>query len=190
MKAVTDAGVHKMHDSSAEPSAPGGSVGELEARRLRVVELRLLRKYSQQQIATVLGVDQATISRDIAWIAQHRKELFGSPAKLEVESEIGEAYDFYCDVEAKALRGFHKAEDAKGQNTYLRTAILARGQRINLLQDLGFIDRQLGQIGLTLRADAVRAALREEGLLISERALSTADEDDDEVDKWLKKESA
>jgi len=160
--------------------------GELEDRRLQVLTLRL-RKYSQSQIGKVLGVDQSTVSRDLAWIAEHRKALFGSPSKLDVENEIGEAYDFYADVESKALRGFAKATDAKAQNAYLRTAILARGQRMGLLQDLGLVERQIGTFGVTLRADVLRSALREEGLLISERAvLSSGDDDDDEVERWLK----
>ena len=159
---------------------------ELEERRASVLALRL-RKYSQKQIAVVLKVSQQTVSRDLAWIADHRKALFGSPSKLDVENEIGEAYDFYADVESKALRGFSKAEDAKAQNAYLRTAILARGQRMGLLQDLGLVERQIGTFGVTLRADVLRSALREEGLLVSERAvLSSGDDDDDEVERWLK----
>lgn len=157
---------------------------ELEDRRLQVLTLRL-RKYSQSQIGKVLGVDQSTVSRDLAWIEAHRKTLFGQPAKIDIEHEIGEAYDFYCDVEWKALRAASKG-DAKAQNAYLRTAILARGQRMALLQDLGMIDRQLGTMGLTFRADAVRLALREEGLLVSDRNPATSDEDDDEVERWLR----
>lgn len=163
------------------------TLDELEGRRIKVVTLRL-RRSTQAQIAQALQVDQSTVSRDLAWIAEHRKELFGSPAKLNVEDEIGEAYDFYCDVESKALRGFSKAEDAKAQNTFLRTAILARGQRIRLLQDLGFLGRQNGCMGITLRADAVRQALRDEGLLVPERALlAQPDEKEGELDRWLRR---
>lgn len=154
---------------------------ELEERRLKVLTLRL-RRYSQTEIARVLQVDHSTVSRDLAWIAANRKEMFGTPAKLQVEQEIGEAIDVFRDAEASAFRDFNRlgAADAKARNACLRTAILARQMRVNLLQNLGFINRQIGSMGITLRADAVRHALRDEGLLVPERALlGQPDEDED-----------
>lgn len=162
---------------------------ELEARRGKVLTLRL-RRMTQAQIATALGVDQATISRDLAWIAQHWKERFGTPATLDPTQEIGEAIALFADVEVAALRAFTKlmAGEARACNAYLRTAMIARQMRVNLLQDLGFIDRQIGAVGMAFRADAVRQALREEGLLLTDGRAMDAEVTpaDDEVEQWLR----
>jgi len=173
------------------PGVTQGTDAELEERRQKVLALRL-RRYSQKTIAQALGVSQATVSADLKWIADHRKELYGTPARLKVEQEIGEAIDIYAEIEVTALKDLSKidATDAKARNGCMRTVIMARSMRVSLLQDLGFIDRQLGVTSstLTIRAEAVRKALRDEGLLVPEHAtIAHLDDDDDEVHQWLKR---
>lgn len=157
---------------------------DVEGRRAKVLSLRA-RRYTQLQIAQALQVDQATVSRDLAWIREHWAEKFGSPSKLEPPEEIGEAIALFAEVEMQALRDFSKLKtsEARSRNAYLRTALIARQMRVNLLRDLGFIDRQIGNIGVTLRADAVRQALRDAGLLITDDGHITVGQNDkdDEV---------
>lgn len=167
--------------------------GAISDRRLQVLTMRL-RRVSQRQIAQALNVTQATISRDLDWIRDHWVKDFGPPgaaAGLKAHEEIGEAVALFADVEYSALRDFSQLQpkESRGRNACLRTALLARQMRLNLLQDLGFIDRQVGTVALTWRADVVRDALREEGLLAPELALIEGDVEEsveDEVDRWLR----
>ena len=152
---------------------------ELEERRLQVLTLRLCR-LPQRQIAGALKVDQSTISRDLQWIAQHWRERYGTPPGLDPAEEIGEAIAVFTDVEGAALRDYHRLtlDQAKQRNACLRMAILARQMRVNLLLDLGFLDRQIGNIGGTLGADTIRQALGDQGLLATDGGHLTVREDD------------
>jgi Homeodomain-like domain len=154
-----------LNDSCKFSHANSASI-EIDERRQHVVTLRL-RGLSQTQIARSLKVHQSTVSRDGRWIAEHWKELYGTPANLQIEQEIGEAIDLFQDTEVSALRDYHRlnAEKAKQRNACLRTAILARQMRVNLLLSLGLLHRQSGNSGVTLRADVVRQMLRDSGLL-------------------------
>ena len=73
----------------------------------------------------------------------------------------------YSEMEATALRSLAglKPEQAKDRQGYMKTVLLARQMRVGLLQDLGFIDRTLGGLSFSIRADDVRRALRGAGLL-------------------------
>jgi hypothetical protein len=149
---------------------------ELDARRVKVLTLRLHRM-TQAQISTALAIDQTTVSRDLTWIAQHWKERFGVPAALDPSQEIGEAIALFADIETSALvefdtltetalqRGLSLVFISKQRMACLRTAMEARQRRVSLLQGLGLLDRQPENIGVTLGADGIRQALRDEGLL-------------------------
>ena len=90
-------------DVNVSPEDPRSTEDEAEERRTQVQLLRN-RRYSQRQIARVLHVNQATISRDLKEIAANRREMFGPNAKLQLEDEIGSALDVWSEIEMRALR--------------------------------------------------------------------------------------
>ena len=180
-------------NEDAIPRPGGGSTqAELEERRTKVLSLHL-RKFNQTQIAQAVGVDQSQVSRDLKWIHEHWRDKYGPPQGIVPEEEIGEAISMFAEIEATAIRDMSKLkiENAKQRNAYMRTVLLARQMRINLLQDLGFIDRKGPDLRVTLRADVVRSALREEGLLMIGKgqtvAAAAADEAEDEIEKWMRR---
>lgn len=121
--------------------------------------------------------------RDLHWISLHWREQYGASPRIEPTEEIGEAIAVFTDAEVAAWRDYHRLnlDQAKQRNACLRTVLLARQMRVNLLRDLGFLDRQIGNIGVMLRADAIRQALHDEGLLVTDGGHITVgkDEEDD-----------
>jgi predicted transcriptional regulator len=181
---------------------------DVELRRKEVVRLRL-RRMSQLAIASLLGVDQSTISRDLRWIRQHWKEKYGSPRGVSPEHELGEAVAMYEDTEQSALMEFHMIQQAaatrklspmfvsRQRMACLRTALVARRMRIELLQENGLIDRKLGTLGvdhtMSMKADEIRNFLQEEGMLDQKRLPAQVPEDEaappDPVAQWIMGES-
>ncbi len=164
---------------------------ETWARRLRVQTLRL-RGFTQTQIGDTLQVSQATISRDLTWIQESRREQFGIQSKFDAADEIGEAVALFRDVEISALRDYARlpSMNVKDRTACLRSAMFARLSRLNVLQDHGILERKLGDVGLTVRADVVRATLVKEGLLLPEGRRDAAldgVEVLDPIDTWLAK---
>jgi predicted transcriptional regulator len=152
---------------------------DIELRRKEVVRLRL-RRMSQSAIAALLGVDQATISRDLQWIREHWEDKYGSPASVSPAHELGEAVSMYEDAEQSALMEFHLIQQSASKRglspmfisrqrmACLRTAMVARKMRVDLLHDFGLIERNLGSVSVQssgLKADELRQYLRDEGLL-------------------------
>jgi predicted transcriptional regulator len=176
---------------------------EVELRRKEVVRLRL-RRMSQMAIASLLGVDQATISRDLRWIRDHWKEKYGSPNGVSPEHELGEAVAMYEDTEQSALMEFHMIQQAaatrklspmfvsRQRMACLRTALVARKMRVELLQEYGLIEKSLGTIGLDttrMKADDIKSFLREEGFDGDPKQLVAASPDEaakpDPVAQWI-----
>ena len=164
-----------------------GVLDELWHRRQRVQSLRL-RGFSQRQIAEALNVSQGTISNDLKWVREHRREQFGVPARFDPEQEIGEAVALFAEVEASALRDYSRLpqNNVKDRNVCLRTAMSARLSRVHTLQDQGILERQVGTVGIAIRADAVRATLVREGLLLGSGE-ATVIPDDDPIEQWLRR---
>ena len=144
-------------DTRAAEDDARSTLDELEGRRVKVITLRL-RGYTQGAMARALGVDQSTISRDMAWIRNHRDELFGDHATFDSAQEIGEAVARFAEVEMAALRDYDRTIEMKDRSAFLRTVLMARQKRVDLLLDLGFLDRPIGNIGVAFRADVVRQA--------------------------------
>lgn len=165
-------------------------------RRRSVLALRL-RDLPETAIARALNVGQATVSRDLQWIRAHWGHLYGVTKGVAVEEEIGEAVSVYADAEQQALMEYHAlaatsaplTTRARARMDCLRTVMDARSRRVDLLQDLGFLERQIGSVSLTIaRADELRAALRSEGLL--SKVIDTTAEVDKEqapvdIQRWL-----
>ena len=155
----------------------GPIMAELEDRRLQVLRLRL-RRVPQTAIAAIVGVDQSTVSRDLHWIREHWRSEYGLPGTICQADEIGMAVALYEDVEQSALLEFHSLREAANDRRLspafiarqrmacLRTAMMARQTRVNLLRDLGFLDRGDRTSDLPC-ADGVREMLRDEGLLVT-----------------------
>lgn len=172
------------HHNGATSAWPGGGAGlsgpiavEVEDRRWQVLRLRL-RRMPQRAIAAIVGVDQATVSRDLHWIRQNWHAEYGCPAAVSPAEEIGMAVALYEDVEQSALLEFHSLRGAANDRQFspafiarqrmacLRTAMFARQTRVNLLRDLGFLARGDRTSDLP-SADCVRKTLRAEGLLVT-----------------------
>jgi hypothetical protein len=182
--------------TDVEVVTPTPAVDPREARRRSVLTLRL-RRMSEVQIARVLGVNQATISRDIQWIRTHWGDVFGQAPSLKPEEEIGEAVAIYEDAEQAALLEYHALAQttapiptkSRARMLCLETAMRARERRIDLLQDLGFLERKLGSVSLTIaRADELRSALRAQGFLGQKTIETTAvveEGDVDPIQRWL-----
>ena len=132
---------------------------------------------------------------------------FGGSSDVDPSEEIGEALAVFADMESSSLRALAglKPEQARDRWGYMKVVLIARQMRIELLQDLGFIDRNLGGMSFAINADAVRRTLREEGLLaevrpprpflprltdgegrVAERELVADDHGGDEMDRWLR----
>ena len=165
---------------------------ELWSRRLRTQTLRL-RGFTQTQIAVALSVDQSTVSRDLVWIREHRKEQFGPAWNFNAAEEIGEAVALFRDAEMSALRDYARTPMANIRDRVqsLKLAMFARLSRLNTLQDAGYMERHMGTLGVLIRADAVRETLMKEGLMLEGgRPANTAmDTDVDPVDAWLQRVS-
>lgn len=178
-------------DPAPEPADP-----RLQRRR-SVLKLRL-RNLPETAIARLLGVNQATVSRDIAWIRANWGHLYGPGQGVKVEEEIGEAVGIYEDAEQLALLEFHALSTtnapattrARARMDCLRTIMDARTRRVELLQDLGFLKREIGSFSVSVaRADELRQALRSEGLL-TKVIETTAEHDEREspaesIQRWL-----
>jgi Homeodomain-like domain len=172
-----------------DPDDEEGLLSLLEIRRMQVVRYRLQR-YNQTQIAQLLGIDQSTVSRDLVWIKKHWKNLYGTPSGLDETEEVGSAIAVFKLIEAQALKDMDltKRTEAKARTAYMRTALMAAQMRMDLLQDLGYAERKMGELTFSFRADAVRAGLRREGLLPTDKPAQLAGDDvkDDEIDRWLR----
>jgi hypothetical protein len=169
---------------------------QLEERRFKVMRLRHVQKLSEPQIAQLLAVSQPTISRDLAWIAQHWRERYGVPAGVDPAHEIGEALAVFEESERNAMRDYGKVAKAVSQGSIEavrigvlcnRQAMEARQRRVNLLQDTGMLNRELGHVDVTgrVQADDVRGFLRSEGLLDPVKADDEVKTDEESVESWL-----
>lgn len=72
-----------------------------------------------------------------------------------------------------------------------RQAMEARQRRVNLLQDTGMLNRELGHVDVTgrVQADDVRGFLRSEGLLDPVKADDEVKTDEESVESWLEGDS-
>ena len=154
------------------------------------------------------------ISRDLAWMREHWKDQYGLDG-LDPAIEIGEAITLFKEAEIQALRDFDKmaepppkkglprppmtrrtAERIKARQVCLKTAIEARQARLDLLQDIGKLDRVIGEVDLSVRvrADDIRRVLQSEGMLEAHhQRLLPADtvqtESGGSIPSWLQDES-
>lgn len=152
----------------------------MEDRRKRVLAL-WLRGMTQPAIAAIVQASQPTISRDLAWIVENWKHKYGAPGGFDPAQFIGETIAMFQDHEQAALLEFHELKQSaasrrispmfvsRARMAARRTAMVARQQQVNFLQDLGFVDRQIGSVDVKHRvakADDIRQLLRDEGMLL------------------------
>ncbi len=196
-------------DPAKEPEVQTAEEAEMEARRGRVLAMHL-RKLTQPAIAAIIGVSQATISRDLQWIYANWRHLYGWPVGLNVAEFIGETLAMYSDHEQQSLLEVQELKMAaqnrrispmfisRARSAARRTAMAARMAQVQLLQDLGHVERQVGSLDVTHRvakAEDIRRLLREEGLQLAEGRQKTVPVDPAEavegeiIAKWLQGES-
>jgi predicted transcriptional regulator len=114
------------------------SDNELAFRRQKVLKLRA-RRVSEAQIGRALGVSEATVSRDLAWIREHWRELFGPTPTFDPAAFVGETLSRYEEIEAIALVDAAKANGLRERMACFHVAMLARDRQVSLLQDLGLL---------------------------------------------------
>ena len=157
-----------MADEHDEQEAPS----EIEMRRERVLQLRM-RRMSEAAIAAIVGVHEATVSRDLKWIRQQWKDRYGTLPNFDPAEEVGAALALYEEAEVHAMLEFARINQenkdrnispvygAKQRMACLKLAGEMRTKRVNLLQDLGIIDRALGTLTVQLpRAKQIRETIR------------------------------
>lgn len=171
----------------AETMADTLPESQLEARRLRVLQLRL-RRFSEAAIGAAVGCSEATASRDLKWwrALWAKKYAVQSPI-FRAEEAIGEAVSLYEDAESLALLEFARLNEinpsrrispmfaARQRMACLRSAVSFRQATVGLLQDVGLLDRQLGTVGLVSSNDmaaAVRERLKKAGVIRDEVLVS------------------
>lgn len=170
-----------------------------ERRRRSVITLRI-RGLSPQRIADALHVGYGTVVRDLEWIRQNWNEEYGGKPAVNAAQEIGEAVAVFADAEQAAVLEFHAlaqttsslTQRSRARMACLSTMMQARRARIDLLQDLGLLKREIGSISaslsLTPRADELREALRKEGLLgnrVIDAEATVEGEAPEHLQKWL-----
>lgn len=157
---------------------------ELAARRTRVIELHL-QQYTGREIAKRLGLNDVTVCRDLQWVRQHWRERYGLKPSVDPAEVVGKAFAFYEHAQAKALRVLSRLIEVKPRRrkgkrqpaatlraasavtihaamACLREARAAQRAQVDLLQDLGIIDRALGSLNLGLpTAKALRQLVRD-----------------------------
>lgn len=145
---------------------------EQEMRRERVLQLRL-RKMTEAAIAAIVGVSEATVSRDLHWIRQSWKDRYGALPNFDPAEEVGIALALFEEIEVNAMLEYAtiKTETqnrrispmfaARQRMACMKLAADMRSRRVNLLQDLNIIDRALGTLTVALpRAKQIRETIR------------------------------
>jgi hypothetical protein len=120
---------------------------DLEDRRKRVLNLRL-RQMSLSAIASAVEVDEATVSRDIAWIHKNWRDTLGRSPTIDLSEIIGESMAFYSELERLLLHEHAKLNAlnttpavSKARALVLEAASRQRERRNNLLVSFGVFDR-------------------------------------------------
>lgn len=174
-------------DKAKVDAAPATKHEDVELRRQRVVQLRL-RKMTLRAIAAVVGVDESTVSRDLKEIRERWQQLYGAKPELDASEMVGESLELYAEAESLALLEYtnlgQTAKDrrlspmfaARQRMACLRTAMTARQLAVNLLQDLGLMERQLGTLGVAATvgsATEIRRRLIDGGIKVTEDDLTS-----------------
>lgn len=150
-----------------EDESPGGvsiqlTLEETEARRREVYRLRNTFRLSIIEIAKRVKCSNNTVCRDLKWCRAHAYELFGPQAKFEDLNFLYDTLNFYAEAEHQAHLNSMKPniEDEFAKAQWLKLAIMARDKRVQLLQDTGRMQRQLGIMTIGLpTGQSIRAAL-------------------------------
>lgn len=134
----------------------------IEERRRLVMRLRA-RRLSEGQIARAINMSVATVSRDINWLRDQWRELYGGDtATFDSAAFIGESLSAITEVEAIAWTDAHRAGiPLRDKMTCLALVLAARRDAKSFVQDLGLVERSLGSLTVGLPTAAqIRQALQ------------------------------
>lgn len=98
----------------------------MHKRRREITRLRFYRHWSEQEIADHLGVNVATVSRDIHWIRTHWAKQYGVESKFSATDAIGESLAFYKHVEQEAMGTYAALRDMEIEAQRARNRRLQR----------------------------------------------------------------
>jgi hypothetical protein len=148
------------NENRESPAEILATESELEERRWKVASLRL-RRLSLAQISRALGVSLPTVSRDLAWIREHHRRVYGETPTLDAAQVLGESLALYEDVQVAALRYAQSATlSVRDRLRCMHTAMVAREKMTVLLQDVGLLNRAASDLTVGLPAAAqIRQAL-------------------------------
>ena len=146
---------------------------EVDARRAKVFDMYSRLGMSQTEIARQLGITQGTVSQDLKKFRKHFRAKYGDT--FDPLDTVHEELENLEWIKQRALREYQRmlptaAQDGqpaqkrdsppevRARLKALETAKNAAIDRISLMQDLGLVDRNLGQIDVT--GSAILKALR------------------------------
>jgi transposase len=121
------------------------------ADRVEKVRALRIRHMSATEIARHLKVGVHTICDDIERIRHGWRDKYGgAQPQVNAAEIVGESLDLYRECERLGLQNHASATDGRTKAMHLRVVMEARSRHVALLQDLGYIDRNLGTLELTL----------------------------------------
>lgn len=109
----------------------------LTDRQKTIARLRL-RGLTQATIATVLGVSQPMISKELIKIREHMQNR---GAAIDQAVTVGETATLYEEVEHRAWEIYVSEQDSSTKLKALTTVMTAREKHTKLLMDLGRLER-------------------------------------------------
>lgn len=142
------------------------------------MRFRTVFRLSAGQIAEALArltppivADISTVARDLQYWKEHFREVL-SPERFDAEGEVFavlESYDYIAGQAIREYRTLPASASARAKMTCLRTAADTNQKKINLLQDLGLVTRELGTLrvsrGGVENAEAIRAWMEQHGTI-------------------------
>ena len=123
----------------------------LTERQVTISRLKM-RGLSQTAIASVLGVSQPIVSKELKKIKKVHQER---GVTLDKNAMVGQTVSVYEEVEQKAWELFHTSpDDSSHKSQALSLVMQARDKQIKLMTDLGFIEKAAQKVDHSIQVKA------------------------------------
>lgn len=104
----------------------------------RMIYRMKMRGLAQGQIAKFLNISQPAVSKHLKHIREHMAER---GAHINQDVVVGETTSLYEEIEFRAWEAYHSTKETGEQLKALQLVMQAREKNINLLMNLGRIER-------------------------------------------------